>query len=211
MRVLITGASQGLGYELCKHLKASTIHCIDIVKPQQELQNVTYHKLDIRSEETIKLLSTLEEFDLIINNAGVMRRGTISEISLEDFKTSLEINVLGSWLISRYAKLSLNGQILFINSRHGLDLKKDPAIYSLTKKSLNLLAELFRKDKFVVKEAFLGPFKGGVSQEGHTKEEYAKRELSTPSEIANLIIKLIESSSKTRLIYDENKKVHYLE
>ncbi|MFT4311054.1 MAG: SDR family oxidoreductase [Candidatus Woesearchaeota archaeon] len=200
-KIIITGGSSGLGLEICKQLKGE-IHVLDIINPKEKIDGATYHKTNIYSEKTISILEKIGEVDLVINNAGIMNRKSLSEIKLEEFDEINDVNIKGSYLVSRYSKLKNKGQLIFINSRHGLRAKDTS--YSFTKNALKMIAKSFSK-KCDVKEAYLGPFEGGASKVGYTKKEYEKREKESVQKIAKLVIKLIKSNHK-KLIYKEKIK-----
>ncbi|MFT4261501.1 MAG: SDR family oxidoreductase [Candidatus Woesearchaeota archaeon] len=197
MKIIITGGSRGLGAELAKNLKGE-IHVLDIIKGDNN--KVHYHVIDI-TKDLNKVLTNIGEVDLVINNAGIMKRGSILDNSLNDFEDIVKTNVIGAWNVTRHTLLKKDATILFINSRHGLKLKKEPAFYSLTKKWLDDLAILF-SHKYRVKNAYLGPFEGGVSKTDLTKEEYEKRALLTTKEICDMILDLLKRK-KNNLIFDE--------
>lgn len=200
-KIIITGGSKGLGLALCKKLKGE-INILDIVKPQEKLPNVIFHKVDISTKKVVSVLKKIGDVDIVINNTGIMNRESLREIKIKDFNKIIDVNIKGSYLVSRCAKLKQNGILVFINSRHGLTLRDTS--YSYTKNVLKLIAKSFSK-KYLVKQAFLGPFDGGVSKTGYTKEEYEKRFKHGRENIAKLVVKLIDSKYK-KLIFKEKKK-----
>ncbi len=207
MKIIITGGNGSLGKNLCKEFKGE-IHVLDKEKPKQKLNHVKYHEVDITSKKVISVLKKIGEVDLVINNAGVMRRGKITEISEEDFDFCIDVNFKGSWLVSRYAKLKKTGILLFINSRHGEKIKNEPSIYSLSKVALKYLALLFKNQHIIVKEAYLGPFIGGVSKTGYSDSEYALRKKDKAETMAKLIRKLVEGK-ETKLMFNEKTQEYY--
>lgn len=202
-RIIITGGSDGLGFELSKILKGE-IHILDIKPPKQKLENVTYHKVDLTKKELITTLKKIKETDILINNAGIMNRESLTNITLKDFNKITNTNITASFTASRYANLKKDATIIFINSRHGTTLKN--TAYSYTKNCLKLIAKTFSK-KYNVKEAYLGPFEGGASKTGHTPKEYEKRYKEKTQTIAKLIKKLIKTNH-TKIIYQEKTKTH---
>lgn len=200
-KILITGGSQGLGLELCKQLKGE-IHIIDITSPKEKLNNVIFHKVSVSDKKVIDILKKIGELDLVINNAGIMKRESLRDVSLKEFEFINDVNVKGCFLVSRYVMLKEKGKVVFINSRHGIKLQD--TVYSYTKNLMKFIAKSFSK-KYDVKEAYLGPFEGGVSKVGYTKKEYEKREKESVKKISKLVIELIKSNHK-KLIYKEKIK-----
>jgi gluconate 5-dehydrogenase len=62
--------------------------------------------------------------DILINSAGINIRGAIDELSYEDFKKVMEVNVDGTWLASRavipYMKNARYGKIINMASTLGM-------------------------------------------------------------------------------------------
>jgi NAD(P)-dependent dehydrogenase (short-subunit alcohol dehydrogenase family) len=62
--------------------------------------------------------------DILINSAGINIRGPIDELSYDDFKKVMEVNVNGTWLCCRavipYMKENKSGKIINLASTLGL-------------------------------------------------------------------------------------------
>lgn len=204
-KTIITGGASGLGLKLAEKLKGE-IHIIDINPFPAKQSNVISHKCNLTDHKKImKILKKIGLVDLIINNAAIMNRESLVDINQVDFNKIMDINVKAPWMVSRFAQLNKNGMNLFINSRHGMKLK-DTA-YSFSKNTLDLVAQSF-SNNFVVKQAFLGPFEGGVSKTGLSQKMYAERSKEKTEVIADYIIDLI-NSDKRKLLYDEKLKRYY--
>lgn len=84
---------------------------------------------DVTSQDNMEAMAaaTLEAFgriDILINSAGINIRGAIDELTLDDFKKVLDINVNGTWLASRAVmpamKKAGSGRIINMASTLGL-------------------------------------------------------------------------------------------
>src|SRR4051812_8126604 len=73
---------------------------------------------------TAAALKAFGKIDVLVNNAGVNIRGPIEELSLEQFRQVYEINVTGTWLVSRaiipHMKKAGRGRIINLASAVGL-------------------------------------------------------------------------------------------
>ncbi|MDV3104578.1 SDR family oxidoreductase [Thermococcus waiotapuensis] len=107
---VVTGASRGLGRAIAKVLAEENYALAlgarsvgELEKLAEELDTeVFYGYLDVSSWESVEDFSwkVLERFggvDLVVANAGVGYFGRLEEISDEDFKSMVEVNLLGLW------------------------------------------------------------------------------------------------------------------
>lgn len=208
MNVLITGGARGLGYELSKQF--DTVHVLDVALPKKPLAHVTYHQIDITNDTSVReVLEEIGALDILIHNAAVMLRGTM-RCSPEEFDRVWNINVRAAWMLTRHASLSSNAVLVMINSRHGLQAVVDPGMYSFTKQCLSVLASHVRALGYCVKEAFLGPFDGGVSRTGYDADAYAQRDVLSVVDASLLVHKLIISPAQ-KLVFDNEKKKYFFE
>jgi NAD(P)-dependent dehydrogenase (short-subunit alcohol dehydrogenase family) len=97
---------------------------------------------DVGSEGSVKKAvgATLERFgriDILINSAGINIRGKIEELSVEDFNKVQQVNVTGSWLVSREVlpvmKKNGYGRILNIGSMLSLIALAERTPYAASK------------------------------------------------------------------------------
>lgn len=210
--VLITGGEQGLGEALSQLFLDNNYKVISLdIKQGKLVKNKKFIKTNISNEkQVIDAFKKIKKIDVLINNAGIMRRSPTFESSASDFDALFSVNVKGTWLITKYAlpKLNNDSKILMISSRHS-SLPRNPGLYGLSKLNAQLIADLLEKEPLVeeknikVKTAILGPFRTKLSETGYTKEEYAKRKNLLDKEIvANKIFNLLMSDKK-KLIYKE--------
>lgn len=212
--VLVTGGSGGIGAALVKKLLArgARVFSIDRVKPLEAAKNVTTLLADITNgqEVQVALKKVTGPIDILINNAGVMRRGKILDLDEKDFDFLFDINVKGSWLTLKQALpyLAKKPTILFVSSRHGQFLPVDPALYGLTKKMIIHLGELLEAtySNWDVKIICPGPIDTPLTWVGVKKEDLVRKKklVRSPEYLAAKIIKLLESRKK-RLMFDPKK------
>ena len=120
-KVIITGASQGLGAEIARQyvnsgasvvLCSRTQHDLNAVKEDleqdlKENQKIVIAECDVSKsnevEEMISMsLDVLGHVDVLVNNAGVYGPlGMIDEVEWEEWKRAIEINLYGTACPSR--------------------------------------------------------------------------------------------------------------
>ncbi|MFA0823300.1 MAG: 3-oxoacyl-ACP reductase family protein [Methanomethylovorans sp.] len=152
--VLVTGASRGIGKAIA--LLAAENHAHVIVnynkneKGAAELVDMIHGKgfsasmikADVSSEDEVKdMFSSIKEkysrIDVLVNNAGLMRNSLLALTSTELFDHTIDVNLKGTFLCTRYASNMMRkqraGRIINISSIVGLQGYEGQAVYSASK------------------------------------------------------------------------------
>jgi len=218
---VITGGSSGIGHALCEMLVGFglKVFSLDIAAPKDPIPRVHYLSADVSDAVSLdsafaNMREASGKIDMFINNAGVIRRGNIFDISEDDFNLMFRVNVKGYWLALKKTMplMEKGATVVFMSSRHGLYLPADPGIYAVTKQADVGIAESFAKGypRFTVKIACPGSTDtplGSFQIDPDALVEKKKRMLS-PKELAAKIIALVESDNRW-LVFDE-KTEEYL-
>lgn len=138
--VLITGASRGLGASIAKTFAKNGDNIIinynksfdsaNLLK--KELENkynskVLLVRADISLENEVKnmfdaIKKEFNSIDILINNAGVAIDSSLEEKSADEFMKVISVNLLGTFLVTKYAINLMNiGSIINISSTNGID------------------------------------------------------------------------------------------
>ena len=153
---LITGASRGLGAAIASAL-APTHTLLLAGRPSAELDAVaeshgaTTWPMELTDEASIEASSeVLAELDVLVHNAGVMYPGRVGESSVDEWRASFEVNVLGPVALTLAllpALRAADGQVVFVNSGSGRNVSAGMASYSATKFALRAFADSLRADE----------------------------------------------------------------
>ena len=126
--VLVTGASKGIGYTLANMLVSNGYTVIGIYNNTKITNNlIDYQKCDISNEEEIKNLfqyikDKYGKLDILVNCAALSIDDDIYDKSANDFMKVLEVNLVGTFLMCKYASLLMNeGVIVNVSSTNGND------------------------------------------------------------------------------------------
>ncbi len=218
--VIITGGTGGIGSELAKKMveKGASVIVFDKMPAVSPIAGIEYHQVDITvpaaMEESFKKVN--RKIDILINNAGIMRRGDIFDTSETDYDLVMDINLKGMWLTIKYAKpyLSEDAVVFLMSSRHGMTVKADPAIYSLSKHAVWGLAEILKKTAplLKVKVAYPGSVDTPLTWTQVKEEdvEAKKKTVVSPELIAGKLMELIGSDYE-KLVFDEDSKEYVFE
>lgn len=107
-RVLITGASRGLGRTLAfAFAQAGAREVVAGYRKQEDGDtlkadaaevgaNITPVRLDVTSDADVNAVARLGNFDILINNAGVAGFGNPVTMSFETFREEMEVNYVGT-------------------------------------------------------------------------------------------------------------------
>jgi 3alpha(or 20beta)-hydroxysteroid dehydrogenase len=149
--VLITGGASGQGAAEAAALAAegATVIAADIQEPlEAPPEGVTFRRLDIGSQEewqdTAAWLKTEHGVAHgLVNNAGIVLRDRVRDVSLEDWDRVLRINLTGALLgMQAIAPLMTDGgSIVNVSSRAGLS-GHFPVAYTTSKWALRGLSRV---------------------------------------------------------------------
>jgi len=148
--IIITGGTRGIGAAMVNAFcnaranvvvtgtKKTGVETLDVPDSQG---NIRYHQLDYSSAESVKefisLVKGLDKVDVLINNAGVNKIESVTEISLDDWDWINAVNLRGPFLLTQAAsekmKKQKSGKIINIASIFGVVSKENRAAYSSTK------------------------------------------------------------------------------
>ncbi len=152
--VLITGGGQGIGKAMARRFLEEGGRVIiadaddeagrETQAEFQALGDIFFIRTDVAvSEEVIRLMDeTVERFgqiDVLINNAAVTRTKPLDELSLDDWRLVLDINLTGPFLCSKYAAQHLRrvgGCIINIASTRAIMSEPHTEAYSASKGGL---------------------------------------------------------------------------
>ncbi len=158
---LVTGAGQGIGFEICRQLAAAgaTVFLNDIdeklaissaKKIEQESGNCIPCAGDSGSQEFIKSMvaqavAHLGSLDVVIANAGITLSGDFFTYPPESLYSVLHTNIGGTFFLAQAAANQMKtqaagGSLLFMSSVTGHQAHKNLAAYGMTKAALEMLA-----------------------------------------------------------------------
>ena len=107
-RVLITGASRGIGAAIARVLQAEgcivkgTSRDPEGIAEAKRIPGVAYHQLELSDFRSIEMLAEeLADVDILINNAGVSQIGAVEDTSLEQLRYFIDVNIVGTIYLTK--------------------------------------------------------------------------------------------------------------
>lgn len=167
--VLITGSSTGIGrvtaFEFAKAGACVIVNCIksenkamDVAKKINKLgKKAIFIKCDVSDENQVKMMfkqiiETFGKIDIVVNNAGFAKQNNFFDLSVSDFKRTLDVNLIGTFLCSKHAAKEMikmkNGKIINISSIRGINncARKDLIDYSAAKAGVINMTKALAKE-----------------------------------------------------------------
>jgi NAD(P)-dependent dehydrogenase (short-subunit alcohol dehydrogenase family) len=186
-RAFISGSTQGIGFAIAQQLLNEGVSVIingreveKARKAKDKLQEefpkgtITAIAADFSKEEEVaKLLTQLQDIDILINNVGIFEIKDFQNIKDEDWYTYFEINVMSSIRLSRQllpAMLAKKwGRIISISSESGVNVPENMIHYGMTKAAMsavsNGLSKLTMGTEVTVNTILGGPtYSDGVAK-----------------------------------------------
>jgi glucose 1-dehydrogenase len=158
---IVTGAGQGIGFEICRQLSlqgASVIlNDLDEILVEKAVARIRQEqgictgvtgdsaKISVIQQMIAVAVSQFGKLDIIIANAGITLFGDFLTYPPESFYRVMEVNMGGSFFLAQQAALQIKnqgtgGSILFTSSVTGHQAHKNLAAYGMTKAALEMLA-----------------------------------------------------------------------
>lgn len=212
---VLTGGSSGIGLALANILVSHgyDVYSVDSTTSAETTPGMTGLVADIRNAQELSAACEAipNGVDLLVNNAGVMRRGTILESADEDIDLLLDVHVKGALRVFRtlQPKLSPNAVIMQMASRHAVSPPMDPGIYGLSKQAAAHVAGLIARTYagYQVKIAFPGPTDTPLGRHQVSAEAMVEKKkiMSEPAIVAAHIWTLIDTPQYRCLNFDQQR------
>lgn len=157
--VIVTGAASGIGQAAVQRFTAEGANVlaadlnIDSMK-DFDAENVVAHQVDVSQLDQVEAMvkAAVDQFgqlDVIVNNAGVLCEGTVTEVTLDDYRKVMNINVDGVFYGCRAAYPELKktqGCIVNTSSISGLGGDGSMIGYNMSKGAVTQLTRSLARD-----------------------------------------------------------------
>ncbi len=142
--VLITGSSKGIGkatavefakiggYKVVINYLTDRENAEELsnyLKEEYKIETLVI-KADVSNEEQVKdmiqeIIDKFGKIDVLVNNAGIAIDKEFEDRTVEDWKRTLEVNTIGTFLVSKYASENMmnnkSGKIINVSSTNGIN------------------------------------------------------------------------------------------
>lgn len=167
-KILITGGSSGIGEATAKAIVEAGGAVALGARRKDKLEEIVADldgtavaiEADVTDEEQARnLVSTANEelggLDGLVNNAGVMLLGPVLDADTDQWRTMLDVNLLGLLLCTHAAlpvmKEGGGGDVVNVSSVAGRSANKGSAVYNMTKFGVTAFTEALRQEAIELK------------------------------------------------------------
>jgi len=223
--VLITGASRGIGRATALKFASKGYNVVidyvsneenpskvqQLIEEKYNVRAITY-KADVSNEQEVKEMISyvIDEFgriDVLINNAGIVYDRNFEDITIEEFKRTLDVNVIGPFIVARECLkyMKKGSTIVNVSSTNGTKTISPECLdYNISKVGLQSLTRdlAFQlKPDIRVNAVAIGWADTDMNKDlpkDYIEEENSKiylERFADPSEIANAIYFLASEES----------------
>lgn len=231
--ILVTGASSGIGYDVAQalalrgHKVYAAARRVEKMEPLKS-NGIEVLPLDVTDEASMQqcvktILDREDRIDVLVNNAGYGYFGAVENVSMDEARRQLEVNLFGlarlSQLVLPTMRAQHSGRIINLSSVAGRTVIYFGGWYHVSKYSVEALSDAMRMElkPFGIDVVKIEPgaikTDWGLIAADHLKESsagtpyeqegtrwanamrwgYSSRYLSSPSVITRAILRAVES------------------
>ncbi|MFB6113038.1 MAG: SDR family oxidoreductase [Halodesulfurarchaeum sp.] len=222
MTAIVTGASAGVGRETAKALAAEGASVVLVARRANRLEEIAEDieerggtavpfSADVSEEEAVEDLieTTVDEFgslEILVNNAGIGRGDSVQDLTTEEYRAMMAVNVDGFFFTTRAALPHLiesTGNLIYIGSFAGQYPRSFNPVYAASKWwargfAKSMMAEAGDEDVAVslVNPSEIRTEFGG--QDGTPfKEQFDEGEVLEPEQVADAVVFAAKQESAT--------------
>lgn len=159
---LVTGAGKGIGRSICLSLAKAGANIFAVSRTESDLKtlgkdlesleiNYSFCVVDLRDKSTAEYIAdrSVKDIgapDVLVNNAGVGINAMATEVTEEQWDTTLDINVKGAFFLSQVIGKNMLktgwGRIINVSSAAGLAGLEQHAAYGASKGAMNMMTKV---------------------------------------------------------------------
>ncbi len=143
--LLITGASQGIGYATAQRFIAHGYKVVNISRSPCDIAAVSNLQIDLtqpgwedtRQAEIIAAVGDVEQL-CVVHNAALLEKDSINDVTADRLRHVLELNVVAAVLLNQIVleKMSSGSSIIYVGSTLGTKAVANTCSYATSKHAL---------------------------------------------------------------------------
>ncbi len=203
---MITGAGGGLGAAIAEALAPT--HTLFLAGRESarldavaERLGATTWPIDFADPDAIvETVEPIDALDVLVHNAGVAYPGRIGETSVDEWRATMEVNVVGAVALTLPllpALRAAGGHVVFINSGAGRTPSPGLASYSASKFALRAFAESLRADEPALRVTTIYPGRIDTDMQrdlvAYEGGEYHPERFLAPATVAQFVAQAVNA------------------
>lgn len=207
-KAIITGGSSGMGAAIAVELRHKYEVVVFDLNGSAEDRN--FRKVDVTNGDAVRAAFEKEgDVAVVVNAAGVYIPSELIEMHDADIQKQINVNLLGTSLVNKYALrcMSEGGVIINISSALGIVPEPESPVYCATKAGINMLtkalAQRYAPKGIRINAVLPGPVDTPLLRRAFADEQsFAQYEATNlmgrvgqPSEVAKLVTYLVSDDA----------------
>ena len=205
---LLTGAGSGIGAAVADVLHARGDGLLLLARSPERADELAARwsgaqtlVADLSAAGSLEDLVLPASLDSVVHAAGAVDLGTVEQLTAEQWREQLEVNLLAPAELTRLTLPALRaakGTVVFVNSGAGLRANPEWAAYAASKHGLRALADALRAEErehgVRVSSVFPGRTATPMQQRVHDQEgkEYDASDWIRPETVADAIVHVLD-------------------
>lgn len=203
---LVTGAGSGIGAVVARRLLERGDEVVLLARSDERADELraAYDGADVLVAdlawpESVESLDLPDRLDSVVHAAGVVELGTVAELSVDDWATQLQVNLVAPAALTRVALPVLRaarGTVVLVNSGAGLFAHPGWSAYAASKHGLRALADALRAEEpdLRVTTVYPGRTATAMQEKVHRQEgkEYDAADWIRPETVADAILHVLD-------------------
>jgi NADP-dependent 3-hydroxy acid dehydrogenase YdfG len=208
MTHLVTGAGSGIGQAVADALHARGDALLLVARSEgraadlaDRFEGADVLVADLAEPASLGGLDLPDELDSVVHGAGVVDLGTVAELTLEQWRAHLDVNLLAPVELTRLALPALRrarGTVVLVNSGAGLHANPTWSAYAASKFGLRAFGDALRQEEaehgIRVTNVFPGRVATPMQQKVHDQEgrEYDAGDWLDVTTVATAIVQVLD-------------------
>jgi len=204
--IVIVGASSGLGEALTNQFveeDANVYALARTIDTKSFYPSVTKIPCDVTNPESVsyafnEIGDKAHALDVVISTVGQGLVKSFAEMTDEEMKSLVDVNLLGSMYVGREAYKRMiphqKGHIVFVSSTTGLEGKPNEVVYSAVKQGLRGMNQALSKEAAMHNVEATCIFPGGMRSENFWKQAKPENNISDymdPKDVSTKIVDML--------------------